>query len=142
MVFVTSDDIEIFLKSVQSSDTPTNSQLGNLRQLISSKAPSDCKKAFTAMLEKTPGEQWKQSVAKCPFTDTDTLDHLSDIMQRFLDFGQMEKHFFTQHPSLVLGKASADEETFFKHKTWQLAMLALLSAWNTGRRNAQGGSSK
>ena len=140
LAFVTSQDIEIFLKSVQSSDTPTNSQLGNLRQLISSKAPSDCKKTFTAMLEKTPGEQWKQSVAKCPFTYT--LDHLSDIMQRFLDFGQMEKHFFTQHPSLVLGKASADEETFFKHKTWQLAMLALLSAWNTGRRNVQGGSSK
>ncbi|MBD5641708.1 MAG: hypothetical protein HDQ91_04755, partial [Desulfovibrio sp.] len=104
-----------FLEDVKKFEKPTASQRNNLRDMGVA--------AFREMLGKTPGEQWKQAVARCPFTGR--RDHLSEIMLKLLDPDIFCKTWrFT--PSDLPGQPESADAA----KAQRLFVRQLVSTWN------------
>lgn len=148
--FVSSPLINAFLDGAVEERDPSFSQLGNLRQLVATRPPADWARLFDKMLEKTPGEQWRNAESVCPFASTvvdhDRLkkrhDHISVIMSRLLKMEELKK-LMTASPSLPGGACSRAEREAFDEQAARLALLALVNAWSKGRRiKEQGGENR
>lgn len=134
IAFVDHDKVSAFLQSVAKNDKPGPSQLGNIRNLVSTHDDSrKWQEAFSQMLKKTPGRQWTGSEAYSPFSNFhDTLDV---IMPQFLDATAcLDLLGDTCTARLPGGPATASERSAFARRFHRLAMLELLSAWDKAMR--------
>lgn len=110
-----------FLEKSARLSRPTASQRNNLRDISV--------KDFEAMLDKTPGEQWKQAVSWCPFTRRE--DHLSEIMLKLLDPAKFGREYPLNMKDFTLpgGDARPDEQESFGRQAHRLFVRQLVSAW-------------
>lgn len=110
---------EKFLDSVARQSRPSASQRNNLRNANVA--------VFREMLDKTPGAQWNQAIAFCPFTKR--RDHLSEIMLKLLDPETFGKTWHLSAPKLPGLPANTDESGKFAQKAHRLFVRQLISIW-------------
>jgi len=80
-----------FFQSICDKSQPTPSQRGNIRILVTQREPKDWIACFENMLDKTPGQQWKQAVCDSPIKSR--KEHLSDVMKDLLDPAWFRREF-------------------------------------------------
>lgn len=116
-----------FLEDAARLTRPTDNQRNSLRSMKLD--------AFRSMLGKTPGEQWKQAVAYCPFTAR--KDHLSAIMLKLLDLGVFGKKWNLAALALPGGAASRMELEKLAPIAHNLFIRQLVSTWGKMSRLAE-----
>lgn len=101
---------------------PTASQRNSLRDAD--------KDRFEKMLDKTPGDQWKQAVCYCPFTNR--RDHLDQIMLKLLDLNEFIKMYAKGFglPDDLPGTLTTDEKGAFAIAAHKLFVRQLVALWN------------
>lgn len=108
-----------FLDDVSGEERPGASQRNNLREMTADQ--------FLAMLDKTPGAQWRQATAHCPFTGR--RDHLSRIMPGLLDPEKFLQVFPLELRTLPGGEITHAERTKFGRKAHGIFVQLLVQAW-------------
>lgn len=116
-----------FLKSVQRGDKTSPTQRNNLRSMTIDQ--------FTQMLKKTPGEQWKETVAYSPFAGHN--EELSVIMLQLLDRPQFLKDFTPSQLDLPGPAPDAKERKKFEDLACKLFILLLVDFWNKPAREGK-----
>lgn len=114
------DEWKKFLDDASRLDRPTASQRNNLRDMDLA--------AFREMLAKSPGEQWKQATAFCPFTGR--KDHLSQIVEKLLDPANF-RHWTLDPLKLPMETAlSRLEQDQLAARAHKLFIRQFVSLWN------------
>lgn len=110
-----------FLNDVSRLARPTASQRNNLRDMSLAR--------FKAMLDKTPGEQWKSPAAYSPFSKR--REHLADIVEKLLDPGEFAKthSLDTEDFSLPGGRPDARELEKYGKDAQRLFIRQLVATW-------------
>lgn len=129
--FVSRGDIADFISSQKNSSGISAAQRGNLRNMISNDPQEKWLSKFKDILEKTPGEQWKNSEGKSPF-DSGKFYEMSEIMCDFLNPDTFKNNFeVTKKFKSLLGQkpSRADEDIFFK-EYYRHALLNLIKEWD------------
>lgn len=108
-----------FLEDVAKLSVPSASQRNNLRHIDH--------QTFKDMLEKSPGEQWRQAIAQCPFTQR--RDHLSVIMLKLLDPTSMAGQWNFESLKLPGGLDEQIERGLLERKAHKLFINQLVSMW-------------
>ena len=121
-----------FLRKMYAS--PTQNRRGNLRQMITERPDDDWAALFTAMLDKSPGRQWKVARSWSPFTNR--LEHLSEVMPEALRRKRFLEVFPALSPKLLGPEPSSSELEIYQSRAHRIFLLELLSAWEKMARTA------
>lgn len=124
-----------FLGGMRSS--PTQNQRGNLRRMLTESPESDWAALFQAMLEKSPGRQWKAARSRSPFTKR--LEHLSEMMPQALQRKTFLESFGPDTLSLPGPEPSVNERETYESMAHRLFLLELLRAWEKVERTGTDG---
>lgn len=147
--FVNLPQLDRFVDSVAGNDKPSQSQRGNLRQLIGSRPSQEWSGHFRSTLGKTAGEQWKNAEAidpyLTPFQDG-KWEELHEIMlkllspDKFFAVGSLPEMagLLAFADNLPGGAADAAELEIFKADLHRLALLELLNIWEKTWRARDG----
>ena len=144
--FLDTPEIIQFLNDVRGKSKPSPSQRGNIRQLINTvTVQSRWLEWFKEIIEKTPGEQWKNSDARWPHRAWGSCyQSLDDIMQELLDEIRFKERFGklssgdnegSKKLSVIGGVLNEKEQQIFDSEFHRQALLELLIVWDKAARN-------
>ena len=117
-----------------SANRPSQSQRGNLRQMINGIPETQWANKFTEMLDKQPGRQWKNTATKDPF-HPEQRSFLSEIMLGLFDQTKVDELLKKAFPSvwklpeLPGGFLSEEEKQKFHALRHQRFLLEFLRRW-------------
>lgn len=129
--FVAGEEMTKFLKSALTQNSPSQSQLGNIRRLVSTRPPSEWRKHFEETLSKTPGEQWKSAEGYWPYRKRH--EHMSDIFRKLLNPRTLAD-LVSGTLSLPGEAPTGAEKDMYEERLCRLVVLNLVNAWSKGRR--------
>lgn len=144
--FLDTQQIVQFLNDVKGKSKPSPSQRGNIRQLINTITDqSRWLEWFKEILEKTPGEQWKNSDARWPHQAWgNCYQSLEVIMPDLLSITRFKEMFgktsaddavASKELSIIGGKLDDREQQIFDSEFHRQALLELLIVWDKAARN-------
>ena len=111
----------------------SQSQRGNIRNMLATLSPKAWIDTFSQMLYKTPGLQWKNTKTYCPFRKR--REHLDSIMLKLLDeeiCSKMLSEAFPNEwltPNILGSKLSNKEEKLFNSMRHKRFLLEFLKRW-------------
>lgn len=123
-----------FFQDVSRASRPSQSQRGNIRQMLTSVLPGKWAGDFEEMLEKQPGRQWKNTAARDPFKPRQR-SYLSDIMLALFDQREVDEQLqkvlpaVWKQPELPGGALTEEEEQNFRALRHQRLLLEILRRW-------------
>ena len=128
-----SEVFDNFINSLISGTQPSQSQRGNIRQMLLSLPKEQWATSFAEILEKQPGRQWKSAVAKDPFQQDKNREMLDKIILNLLDQAKtdqcIQKSIQWSDPILPGGDLSAAERELFLSERHKRLLLELLRRW-------------
>lgn len=129
--FVARTDIAIFIDSQKKTSDISASQRGNLRNMIFNLPKEEWLPKFKSILEKTPGEQWKNSEGRSPFHDGKFFD-MSVIMSDFLNPDTFMKTFDVLNENKkILGQVlTKEDKDLYFNEYYRHALLNMLKEWD------------
>ena len=132
-----------FFASLLRFNKPSQSQRGNVQRLILNQDRKNWISAFTAILGKQPGRQWKTVRVQDPFSSTPRRSSLDEIMLKLFDTEKADALIgsyppFQKLPLLAGPAMTPGEETLFRSERHKRILLELLRRWEKEARAAGG----